>query len=257
MVSTIGTRALLERLEQLCEGQAAAAVAFDGDGTLWSGDVGEDVFHHAMRHRLLREEALPALRAAAKQHDVPCEGDANDVAQRIFDAYVAGKYPEREVCAVMTWCYAGMPATEFEEHCRAVLTQHRISERLHGELDPIFVFARKKGVRVVVVSASPRAMVEIAAQHWGIAPGDVAASTPEVNGGIIAAKNANEVPYAEAKVGAARSLFGDSLWLASFGDNVFDVEMFQAARIGVAVRPKHALRTRLPELTSVLVLEPE
>ena len=63
------------------------------------------------------------------------------------------------------------------------------------------------------------------------------------------------MPYAEAKVGAGRALFGDSLWLASFGDNVFDVEMLQAARMGVAVRPKLSLRSRLAELPNIHVLE--
>jgi phosphoserine phosphatase len=42
--------------------------------------------------------------------------------------------------------------------------------------------------------------------------------------------------------------------LASFGDNVFDVEMLCAARLGVAVNPRPELRMRLVELPGVVVL---
>lgn len=255
VVKTISTRRLLERLAELNESGASAALAFDGDGTLWSGDVGEDLFHRLVGQRLLREEALPALRAAAEREGLPADGDANEVARRIFDAYVAGRFPERDVCSMMTWCYAGFTAGELAAHCREVLQHARIGERLHRELEPVLEFARAAGLRAVVVSASPRAAVEAAAELWAFAPGDIAASTPAYEHGQIAPRNDGPVPYADAKVGAARLLFGESRWLASFGDNVFDVEMFQAARMGVAVRPKLALRSRLPELENVHLLE--
>ncbi|HVJ19562.1 MAG TPA: HAD family hydrolase [Polyangiaceae bacterium] len=255
ILKTVSPRALLERLQELRGDSAEAALAFDGDGTLWSGDVGEDLFHHAISRRSLREEALAALRRAASSGGLDTDGDANDVAKRIFDAYVAGKYPERETCEMMTWCYAGQTASELAESCREVLQQARIGERLHRELEPVLDYARGSGLRAVVVSASPRPVVEAAASLWGFAPRDIAASTAAESGGRVAPENAAAVPYAEAKVGAGRSLFGDSLWLASFGDNVFDVEMFQAARMGVAVRPKLGLRSRLPELPNVHLLE--
>ena len=45
-------------------------MAFDGDGTLWSGDVGEDLFHAATRAAFLLEDARPALLAEAARHDI-------------------------------------------------------------------------------------------------------------------------------------------------------------------------------------------
>ncbi len=254
-LKTISAAALLDRLQELRGDSQGAALAFDGDGTLWSGDVGEDLFHHAIHRRLLRDEALAALRAAAAEGGLETGGDANDVAARIFDAYAVGKYPERETCAMMSWCFAGHTVAELNEICREALAHARIGERLHRELEFVLDFARKTGLRSVVVSASPRPAVEAAAELWGFAPRDVAACTAAEQAGRFAAHNAAEVPYAEAKVGAGRGLFGESLWLASFGDNVFDVEMFQAARMGVAVRPKLSLRTRLAELPNVHVLE--
>jgi phosphoserine phosphatase len=62
------------------------------------------------------------------------------------------------------------------------------------------------------------------------------------------------VPYAAAKCDAARALFGSAQWLASFGDNVFDIEMLRAAELAVAVHPKPRLQSRLPELPNAVIL---
>ena len=88
---------------------SSVVMAFDGDGTLWSGDVGEDLFRAAMRDEFLTEEALPALIAEAERYRVPLSSsdNANVVARTLMAAYLAGQYPERETCAMMTWCYAG------------------------------------------------------------------------------------------------------------------------------------------------------
>jgi phosphoserine phosphatase len=255
VVRSISARAVIDRLQALKADHAEAALAFDGDGTLWSGDVGEDLFHHAVSRRLLREDALVGLHDLAQRFDLASDGDANDIACRMFDAYVAGTFPERETCEMMTWCYAGFTSAELRELASEVLECAGITERLQRELEAIIDFARSAGLRAVVVSASPRPVVEAAAAHWGFAPRDVAASTAAQRGGRVSAANDGPVPYAEAKVSAGRGLFGDLPWLASFGDNVFDVEMFQAARMGVAVRPKLGLRSRLAELDNVHVLD--
>ena len=72
------------------------------------------------------------------------------------------------------------------------------AQRLHEELRPILDFARAEGVRTVVISASPRATVELAASLWGFAAGDIAAATPLVVEGVICAEMAGAVPYAAA-----------------------------------------------------------
>ena len=57
---------VLEQMQRaLTEGPAA--VAFDADGTLWSGDVGEDFFLFCVRERLLKAEASEALHSLARR----------------------------------------------------------------------------------------------------------------------------------------------------------------------------------------------
>jgi phosphatidylglycerophosphatase C len=230
-----------------------AVVAFDADGTLWSGDSAEDVFHAAIKDRLLRTEALGPLQAIAREYALPSSNDANTLAAAIFSAYAQGCFPERVVVEVMTWCFAGWSVHQLADYSRCVLGQCRIEQRLNQELLPVIEALRAQGIRAVVVSASPRTIVEQAAVHLGFAARDLAASTPLIEGGRILPHMERATPYAEVKCAAARELFGEAEWLASFGDNVFDIEMLLAAKLGIAVCPKPALLSRLAQLPGVLL----
>jgi phosphatidylglycerophosphatase C len=249
---TVASAQLLAELSALLgdTDPSDVVMAFDGDGTLWSGDVGEDLFRAALRNDFLVEAALPALLAEAEQHQVPLNGarDANAVAGVLVAAYLAGTYPERETCAMMTWSYAGRTLPEVQALAEAVLEEERLAARLHGELGPILAWSRQRGLRNVLISASPRVVVEPAAALWGFAPSDVAAATPAVAEGQVQPRMAAPVPYAEAKLSAGRGLFGNARWLAAFGDNVFDIDMLTTAELGVAVRPKPRLATKLGAL---------
>jgi phosphatidylglycerophosphatase C len=226
---------------------AGVVLSFDGDGTLWSGDVGEDLMREALSQQFLQEEALPALRQEAERHRVALDGahDANAVAGTLVAAYLAGQYPERETCEMMTWCYAGRTLAEVQALAASVLVEEELSARLHDELQPILEWSRGRGLRSVLISASPRAIVEPAAALWGFAPGDVAAATPAIEGGRVLPRMASPVPYAENKLRAGRALFGNARWLAAFGDNVFDIDMLTTAEVGVAVRPKPKLASEV------------
>jgi phosphatidylglycerophosphatase C len=245
---------LVAELERLRPRDSESVLCFDADGTLWSGDVGEDLFELALRRGALREPARAALEAEARKYGLAVRQRLAETARALFEGYLDGSYPERDVCAMMTWCYAGFSPAELRELAREALMDSGIGERLNRELEPVLEWARRSGVGTVVVSASPRTVVEEAASLWGFSPEQIAASTAREEGGRIAPELLHPVPYAETKCSAGRGLFGRSFWLASFGDNVFDIDMLLAARLGVAVRPKLALRTRLPELPGVVLL---
>jgi phosphatidylglycerophosphatase C len=250
----VNAEQLIAELEPRLRSDQPCALAFDADGTLWSGDVGDDVFRFAVEHHRLREDARPQLERQAVTRGFEFFADLNATAKHLFDEYVAGRYPERDMCELMTWCFAGHSLTEMRELALEALAATQHATRLHEELRPILDFARARGVRTVVISASPRATVEEAARRWGFAAQDIAASTPRSVGGIITAEMAGAVPYAADKVLAGRALLGSARWVASFGDNVFDMEMMLEAELGVAVRPKPALAARLAEISGVLRL---
>ena len=246
---------LIAELRPRIETGQPCALAFDADGTLWSGDVGDDVFRFAVVHGRLREAARAALEGEAEARGFQTFADVNDTAKHLFEMYVAKRYPEREMCELMTWCYAGHTLAEMRELVAEALTSTNLALRLHQELRPILEFARGQGVRTIVVSASPRVSVEVAASSWGFAPADIAAGTPRFVDGVICAEMDGVVPYGATKCSAGRALLADARWLASFGDNVFDLEMLREAELGIAVRPKPALETRLGEVPGALLLD--
>ena len=246
---------LVRELSSRLRADRPSALAFDADGTLWSGDVGEDVFRFAVQHGRLREAARAELERQALSRGFSCFPDVNATALQLFDAYLVGRYPEREICELMTWCYAGHTRGEMTELAAEALAATHHAQRLNEELRPILDFARKSQLRTIVISASPRAAVELAASAWGFTAEDVAASTPRVISGVIAAEMASALPYGPAKCVAGRALLGDLHWLSAFGDNVFDLEMLREAELGVAVRPKPALRARLSEIPGVRLLD--
>src|SRR6476620_4503559 len=102
----VDSNGVTERLES-ARVPGPSGIAFDADGTLWSGDVGEDVFLHATDHGLIREAARDELRRVARAHGIDDAGSASEVARAVFDAYRRGVVGELLACEVMTWCYAG------------------------------------------------------------------------------------------------------------------------------------------------------
>ena len=249
---TLAPERLVEELTALlADGDPSrVVVAFDGDGTLWSGDVGEDLVRAAIRESFLLDAAVPNLRAEAARYRIQLGAaeDANSIVRTLVAAYLAGQYPERETCAMMTWCYAGRSLVELEAFAALVLRDEDLPGRLNGELLPIVEWCDRVGVRRVLVSASPRVIVEQAGGMRGFAPGNIAAATPALAAGRILPQMDGAVPYAEAKLTAGRALFGDARWLAAFGDNVFDIDMLTTAEVGIAVRPKPKLERELAAL---------
>ena len=246
---------LIAELERHFQAGSPCALAFDADGTLWSGDVGDDVFRFAVAHGRLREPARAALEREAESRGFETFADVNDTARHLFEMYIAKRYPEREMCELMTWCYAGHRLAEMRALVAEALSFANHSQRLHQEIAPILEFARGRGVRTVVISASPQPTVELAAGLWGFAAQDVTASRPALIDGVICAEMDGAVPYGATKCSAGRALLGNTRWVASFGDNVFDLEMLREAELGIAVRPKPALETRLAEVPGALLLD--
>src|SRR3954467_10855524 len=84
-----------------------AIIAFDADGTLWSGDIGVDTFEMLLAERAIREAALSALRDEAESAQLRLASDANDQARILYEAFQKGTYPEERAFSTMAWAFAG------------------------------------------------------------------------------------------------------------------------------------------------------
>jgi phosphatidylglycerophosphatase C len=229
----------------------------DGDGTLWSGDVGEDLFHAFLQQGRVEAPALDAMRSEAQDHALSDAGSGPDIARRIYTAYREGRFPEERMCELMTWCFAGWTRTEVRAFAREVVDRGGLALRLHDEVIRLLEQIRRAAIDVIVVSASPIDVVVEAAARIGFAESSVVAARPQFHGHVMLADVQRPIPYAAGKVARLREHIGPvRVIYAAFGDNAFDVSLLASARMAVAVRPKAALRQRAREVEGLVELEP-
>ena len=232
-------------------------IAFDGDGTLWSGDVGDDFLHALIARGDFRTVACDEMRAAAAEFGLGTDGGGAVLAKRLFEAYEGGHFPEERTYELVAWACAGWDRSEVERFAAEIIEGASLRARLHREVVRAVEWARGVGVEVFVVSASPRAVVEQAARTIGILPSHVIAATATFDGQTMCAAAERPIPYAGGKVTCLRARIGERPLHAAFGDNAFDVAMLNQASVPVAVRPKARLRERAHEVPAMVEIAPE
>lgn len=241
---TVRAEELLRRMVPLVAAHAGGVVAFDADGTLWSGDVGEDFFFHFLEHAPLLEPAARGISELAAAHGVARGSDARATVDAIWRAYRADAFPEDVVCELVTWCAAGRTRDEVEALARAAVAPELVS-RLRSELTPVLEWVRGADVEPWVVSASPRFVVEAALAAVGarvpVPRERVVAVEPRWEGDVMVADVHRPISYAEGKVACLRERIGARPLVAAFGDSGFDAAMLSFAKLGVAIHPKPAL----------------
>ncbi|WP_434346783.1 HAD family hydrolase [Myxococcus virescens] len=246
----------LERIRLEAERAPGGVLAFDGDGTLWSGDVGDDLFLALLEHGDIRPEAHAALERLATAHGFEKGLPARELAHQLFAAFEAGRIPEKDIYEMVAWLFAGWRVDAVRAFAKDVVARHAVKQRIHPESRRVVEWARGQGIPCYVVSASPLAVVEAAVHEVGLDPLKVLACTPRTEDGTVLAGIVEPIPYAAGKVHCLRSRTSQPLY-AAFGDNVFDLELLAASRVPVAIRPKPRLRARAAELPSLVQLHPE
>jgi phosphatidylglycerophosphatase C len=229
-------------------------LAFDADGTLWSGDVGDDLFHALIQAQGVQKAAFGALVQEAETFGIAYSGNATEIAQTIFAAYQAGKYPEDRTFAMMAWVFAGRSLNDTIVFSKDVIKATNLEGRLHRFLDPVFDWARKENVAVWIVSASSKWMVEIGAAMFGIPSDHVIGMTPVVENGVIQAELAGVPIYGPNKPIVLREACPRGVLLGAFGDSSYDAALLKMAKVPVAVRPKPSLvacAADIPHLVAV------
>ena len=245
---------VIERLEVLAKAHDGGALAFDGDGTLWVGDVGEDVFHALLFERGLRAASAEPLKAFAAQYDLETHGTPEEVALRIFQAYLAEDVPEREVCELMAWCFVGWSRKEIQLFVARVLEERGLKGRRIPESNLVLDWARDAGLRCLLISASPHSVVEVAGGLFGFAQEDIHGIRTDLEDEIILPRVIEQSTYGPGKARTGRSVLGDAPWLAAFGDSGFDAAMMRESQLGVGVRPKGTLLAELGQLPHAVIL---
>ncbi len=244
LASLLGTAAIAER---------GAALAFDGDGTLWQGDVGDDFFHATVALGRYLPPAIEAMRAVGRAAGLDgMDGGEMDpdagvaIARRLFEAYEEHRLPEEAMFEVIAWVCAGWREAEVNRLARDVVVWTDLGSRRHAELEAVLAWARGVGVESFLVSASPRPIVEAAGQPIGFDRSHILAATATFTAeGVMLPEVVRPIPYGPGKAALLEERLAGKVLLAAFGDNVFDVPMLQAARTPVLVEPKPRLLAHL------------
>ncbi len=228
-------------------GSAAPVVAFDADGTLWTGDVGDEFFETLVASGSVRPEAAEAFAREVASLG-PTSSSPAHCAEALAKAVHESRFDEEHFYELVAWLGAGHTRGQLEAFADAMFNEQNLDGRLHDEVKPILAWARDRGLEVFVVSASPRIVVQRGVARLGIDPDHVLGAESEFEGDTMAPRPVRPIPYGPGKVTALRSKIGTRPLLAAFGDNVFDIEMLQQAAVAVAVRPKPRLLARSAEL---------
>ncbi|WP_153824242.1 haloacid dehalogenase-like hydrolase [Polyangium spumosum] len=231
-----------------------AVLAFDADGTLWKGDVGNDLFEALIAAEAVREEARAALLVEARAACSTEDGSTTTIARGLFAALAAGTYDEARAFAMMAWVFAGYSLDEARAFARRAIEARGLEARLHRFLQPILAWAEAENVPVWVVSASPRWIVEMGVAFLGIPASRVVAMTPRMQDGRIKPELDGPPIYGDHKPVSLRDACPGATLLGAFGDSSYDVPMLAASRVPVAVRPKAGLLARAAEVPSLVVV---
>ncbi len=257
----VDRRELVARLERERRSVVGrCAIALDADGTLWSGDVGYDLFKAALAERALRPAARSALAEEARGAGLSASGseDANELALRLFASWATGGYDDDRAFRMMAWAFAGHEPEGLLRLAERALEAADLRGRVHAEVRETITWAHEAGVEVWIVSASPRAAVEVGVRQLGVEPDRVLAVTPIVSAGVLSTELEEPVPFDRGKPLAFAAAAPEVSLLAAFGDSSFDEHLLRAARVAVAVEPHDRLRAlvlALPHLVE-LQLEP-
>ena len=254
---SVDCRTIVARLEHLLADADGAAhvLAFDGDGTLWTGDVGFDLFEALLDRGDVREAAREGLAEEARVIGIPESGTATDLARSLYSRYQDGGWAHERAFAAMAWAFAGWTLDEVASFSREVVRTTALAARLRSSLVVVLKWASARGVEVFIVSASPRAIVECGAALLSIPIANVIAMTPEVDpAGVLLPRLTGHVVYGDGKYEALRVARPTATLLAAFGDSFYDAPMLRAASLPVAVAPSAGLVDILASIPRVVVL---
>ncbi|MER2565129.1 MAG: haloacid dehalogenase-like hydrolase [Myxococcaceae bacterium] len=199
---------------------APRAAVFDADGTLWRGDVGEDLLRYLGANALL-PHAPPQVFAK-------------------YDALHTTTPTEAYGFAVQVM--RGVSELELNRVCQTFFTQ-RFVGRVFPFVRPLFDVLRAGGVEVWICSASPRWVVEAGARSLGLEPANVIGVDAEVEQGVLTDRLQLPITAGPGKV----------TWLqrkqVSFGfaagNGELDVDMLEAASHRLVVAPFDGLENSL------------
>jgi len=196
--------------------------AFDCDGTLWSGDVGERFFEWELRAgELIPEIMVRPLRER-------------------YAAYTRGEVDEIVMCGEMVTMHRGISEQRMMDAAAQFFDQFFVAQ-IFPEMRELVRRLRKNGCDVWAVSSSNEWVIRAGMKHFGIPENHVLATRAEVDNGIITDRLIR-VPSGARKPQALREVAKNEIE-AAFGNSRWDTEMLAMAKQAFAINPNPDLES--------------
>jgi phosphoserine phosphatase len=196
---------------------APRTAVFDADGTLWRGDVGEDLLRYLAANRLVLADAYARYDALLDHAPIEAYGYAVRV-------------------------MAGVREADLQTVCSTFFAQRYLG-RVFPFVRPLFEVLRGAGVTPWLCSASPRWIVEAGAKALGVAPEHVIGVDADVEAGVLTDRLRLPVTAGPGKV-AWLSRRSVSPGFAA-GNGELDLDMLEAAHHRLVVAPPDGFENAL------------
>jgi phosphoserine phosphatase len=201
-------------------------VAFDCDGTLWSGDLGERFFDWELR-----------------QGNV-VSADIDRPMRDRYAAYKRGQVDETAMCGEMVTMHRGISEERLLSAAVRFFDQFFV-EQIFPEMRELVRRLRESGCEVWAVSSSNEWVIRAGMKYFGLPDGHILAAKVHLDRGI-ATDRLIRVPSGSGKPEALREIAKKEIDIA-FGNSRWDAEMLAMAKHAVAVNPNPDLETTAKE----------
>lgn len=187
----------------------------DCDGTLWSGDAGQDFFYWSIERQLVPAEV--AARALPRYAD-----------------YKAGKVGEEEMCGEMVTLYQGLSDAGLRQAAETFFRE-QVEARIFPEMRELTRRLAEAGCELWAVSSTNQWVIEAAVARFGIPATRVLAAAAVIEKGEVSGRLLR-VPTGEGKARVIRERVAEPVD-AAFGNSIHDAAMLSLARHAFAVNP--------------------
>jgi phosphoserine phosphatase len=203
--------ALIERVL----GLHPTLAVFDCDGTLWSGDAGEQFFDWELKQGVLANDLVRWARAR-------------------YADYKAGKVSEEDMCGEMVTIHKGLKEAEVLR-LSGEFFESNFSHNIFPEMRRLIAKLEKSSCDVWAVSSTNEWIIRQAMTHFGIAKEKILAAAVQIENGVVTDRLVR-VPSGIGKPKAILEVIGRPPD-AAFGNSRWDTKMLEIARYAVAVNP--------------------
>ncbi|MDO9017651.1 MAG: HAD family hydrolase [Deltaproteobacteria bacterium] len=227
-------------------------IATDADGTLWEGDIGDDLFVEALSHHPVGALALSGLRDGAREvFGDRSPSDLRELALALIAAYRAGEVSIERICQIQSEVLGDRTRAELDALLDLVAA--RVAARIRPAVRVIVEEAASAGVAVHVVTGSLGAAVANTLRRAGLAHATVSGATLRVEGDRVLPSLAHPIPLHGGKVDALRAV---GAWppALGLGDGGWDATFLGGCAVPLLVHPSDALLHAMVPVGGVMIL---